>query len=461
MKILLTVHQFFPKHRAGTEVLTLETARELQRQGHDVLIVAGAFSPTPLADEERFTRYEYEGLQVVCFAASPGPCGGQANVTQLEFYNPLFAQKFAEVLDEFQPDIVHFFHLMRLSSTFIDICVERGVPTIATTTDFWFVCPMAQLLLPNGEPCQGPDHAASNCIRHFTTMNQRGTRIAALATHLPDFLLYLGSRAAMRNWHFRLRLPTPLLTVAENARAIATRPHFLKTRLNLLGRVLLPTRLMERVLGEHGLEPNRGVYLPFGINLDYVQRLPRQESPRLSVAFIGTLAPHKGAHVLIEAVKQLLPDTQVALDLYGNPDEFPDYMKQLRQQVVGDDRFCFRGTFPNQEIGAVFARHDVLVVPSLWYENTPLVIYSAQACGCPVVASDFPGMSEAVRHEDNGLLFPAGDVAALASTLSRLYHEPGLRNRLAANAKPPLSIRDYVAAILQHYAELIAEKAGV
>jgi glycosyltransferase involved in cell wall biosynthesis len=48
---------------------------------------------------------------------------------------------------------------------------------------------------------------------------------------------------------------------------------------------------------------------------------------------------------------------------------------------------------------------DVLVVPSIWYENTPLVIYSAQAAGCPVIASNLGGIAEVKHHEDNGLLF--------------------------------------------------------
>ena len=69
---------------------------------------------------------------------------------------------------------------------------------------------------------------------------------------------------------------------------------------------------------------------------------------------------------------------------------------------------------PNESIGDVFSELDVLVVPSVWYENTPLAIYSAQEAGCPVIASNLGGMSEVIKHEKNGLLFEAGDFVGLA-----------------------------------------------
>ena len=63
------------------------------------------------------------------------------------------------------------------------------------------------------------------------------------------------------------------------------------------------------------------------------------------------------------------------------------------------------------------SRIDVLVVPSIWYENAPLVVYSALAAGVPVVATDLGGLSETIVHGRNGLLFEPGNPAALAAEL--------------------------------------------
>jgi glycosyltransferase involved in cell wall biosynthesis len=120
----------------------------------------------------------------------------------------------------------------------------------------------------------------------------------------------------------------------------------------------------------------------------------------------------------------------------------------------------FRGTFPNDRVAAVLAGLDVLIVPSIWYENTPLVIYSAFAAKCPVVASDFPGMSEVVRDGWNGLTFPAGDIQSLYAQLTRLLNDSTLIESLSANCSLPKSTREYVDELLSLYADRHSVAAG-
>jgi glycosyltransferase involved in cell wall biosynthesis len=96
----------------------------------------------------------------------------------------------------------------------------------------------------------------------------------------------------------------------------------------------------------------------------------------------------------------------------------------------------------------VFAAIDVLVVPSLWYENTPLVLYSAQAAGCPVVASNMPGLAAVIQHNENGLLFESGCSVDLEKQLTRLITEDGLLRRLSADARIPKSTEIYVDELL-------------
>ena len=121
-------------------------------------------------------------------------------------------------------------------------------------------------------------------------------------------------------------------------------------------------------------------------------------------------------------------------------------------------RFC--GVFPNEQIGKIFAKLDVLVVPSIWYENTPLVIYSAQEAGCPVIASNLGGMAEVVEHEKNGLLFEVGNVTSLAATIERLSGDRRLLRQLAANAVEPKSISDYVNELVTIYSNVLLEQQG-
>ena len=102
------------------------------------------------------------------------------------------------------------------------------------------------------------------------------------------------------------------------------------------------------------------------------------------------------------------------------------------------------GAIPHDQIAQALASIDVLVVPSIWPENAPLVIQEAFLAGVPVVASRIGGIPEMVTDGRNGLLFQAGDAEDLARTLARLLHEPGLLESLRAGIPPVRSIEEDV-----------------
>jgi glycosyltransferase involved in cell wall biosynthesis len=151
---------------------------------------------------------------------------------------------------------------------------------------------------------------------------------------------------------------------------------------------------------------------------------------------------------------------QLHLKIYGKMEEFPEYVRELKVIAADDTRIQFCGTFPNEKIGEIFAELDVVVVPSTWYENTPLVIYSAQAAGCPVIASNLGGMSEVIHHDENGLLFEPGDVSGLAELLESIVLDRELVGRLSRNAMMPKSIPEYVDELLAEFREKLEVKLG-
>jgi glycosyltransferase involved in cell wall biosynthesis len=228
--------------------------------------------------------------------------------------------------------------------------------------------------------------------------------------------------------------------------------------MNKLDRVIVPTRLMEEMLVKNGLNPEKVTYSRFGIRPTTTETYKPDTAGKFRIGFIGGLTEHKGAHLLISAVRHLAQDLPIELKIYGRNDLFPEYLNKLRQLAARDQRIHFCGTFPNEQIGKIFAGLDVLAVPSIWYENTPLVIYSAQAAGCPVIATNLGGMAEVVEHEKNGLLFEAGDVAGLASLIEKLARDRELLHQLAANAKRPKSIGDYVNDLQNIYDEVKTER---
>ncbi len=444
MKILLVSHLFLPDYFSGTEILTLHTALELQSRGHEVQVLTGFPATGTLADAERFDRYEYEGIAVTRFKHAHTPMGDQHNEAEQEYDNHLVAKKFAALLDEFQPDLVHFFHLMRISASVVDVCRVRGLPTVLTPTDFWFVCPTSQLRLPDGSMCPGPDALGANCVRHLASLKMRGFAASALA-QLPAPLLSGVVRLAVLA---PLRPFKPFSLVA----ALSRRQTFLKERLNRMDRVLVPTRSMQQILQRHGLDPARVQFCPYGIRLPKLPaRAPRASGP-LRLGLIG-IGEHKGAHVVIQAMRKL-SDVDLALRIYGRESDFPDYVRRLKALAGADPRVQFSGSFPNDQIGLILSQLDVLLVPSLWFENAPLVIHSAQAAGVMVVASDVAGIAELITDGDNGRLFPAGDVDRLAGIIAALAQDRDQIERYSERARMPKTIASYVEELIAVYAEL-------
>lgn len=441
LKILLTVHQFFPHYASGTEILTRSVARELMVRGHEVHVFTGFPSDQVLGDEARFDEYDFEGIRVYRFHHAYMPMAGQTSNIELSYDNHLAAGYFKKILANFKPDVVHFFHLNRLGTGLIEHAVQAGVPAFMTPTDFWAICPTAQLVLCNGRLCSGPSAHAGNCVKHFAQSTQKGltgTLAKWLPTPLADVLARLTQAGVIARYPHH-----------EEVKAISSRLRINVARLNQLSKIVAPNHFMQELLVRHGVAPARIVHSAFGIDVTGVGANVPRLAPRqpFRVGFIGTLAQHKGCHVLIQAF-QALPPGRAVLKIYGSTQDFPDYASDLKRRADHHQAIEFCGVFPNSEIAEVLAELDVLVVPSLWFENTPLVLYSAQAARCPVLASDFPGIAAVIRNEVNGLLFEAGNVAALAQQLSRLMTEHGLAQRLSAHSQRPKSTASYVDELL-------------
>jgi glycosyltransferase involved in cell wall biosynthesis len=443
MKFLLTVHQFYPAYSAGTEVLTLGVAKELARRGHQVCIFTAHPSAEPLMDGDRFDEYMVDGIQVFRFHHAYVPMGGQQSLAEIEYDNHLAADYFAGVVARVAPDVIHFFHLCRLGAGLIDIAVSARIPAYYTPTDFWAICPTQQLLLPDGSTCSGPTPFGGNCVKHLAILTS-SRQVAGISSVIPDRVVETLTRVVVAG-----RLPRHRL--ALEASALSRRKGFIVARLNALHRIFSPTRLMTDTLLMHGVDSKRIEHMTYGIAVSgYIERARHIHADRpITFGFIGTLSPHKGCHILVEAFRGL-DQSRARLEIYGNLADSPKYVAELQELAQGS-AIEFRGTFPNASIGQVLAGIDAMIVPSLWQENTPLVVYSALAAKCPVVASDFRGMTEAVQNCQNGLVFSPGNVRELQEALQRLIDEPELLARLSANCQPPKSMAHYVSELLGGY----------
>lgn len=456
MRILLTVHQFLPESSAGTELIAYYLACELRRRGHDVRIVTT--KPCPPDAQPHMDEYAYDGLPVHRFHHQYVRREDQAHEFQSEYDHRMVYHWFKELLRTHRIDLVHVVHLMRLSTAPIDACLDAGIACVFTATDYWAICPMSQLRLPDGAMCRGPNPHSSNCLWHLLKLHREKThsRMAWAASGLPQWAIGCGIGMLRRGWFAGSYS-------AAGARAVMARAAHVRERLSRVQRILVPSRTMGELLVANGLPAERVAYLPYGIP---VELLPRSTDrgragamQPLRVVFVGQLAEHKGTHVLLQAFRRLPRDVPLQVTVHGDGAARPGYTPRLRKLAGDDPRITFAGGFGHPQIGGILRQADVLVCPSLWYENTPLVIYEALAAGVPVVASRMPGIAEAIKPEVNGLLFEMGDAAALAAILQRLVRDRPLVARLAQHTEMPLSVALHVDRLEEHYSAALEAAA--
>jgi glycosyltransferase involved in cell wall biosynthesis len=463
-RVLLTSHKFFPEHRAGTEVLTLKIAQELKRRGYEVLVVA---CDPPDLDASRKVEHECEGdTRDYIYEEIPVHIVGEALRLRgadffTEYYHPLIKEHFSKLLAEFKPDLVQIVHAQNLSASIIEASQEASVPVVFYSTDFWFVCPIVQLKRPDGQVCRGPGPMALKCLDCYTPRLFPGKAEVARAFEQK----YRHFRAAFKNdasfcaqslcqriWLLHLPRSRHLKQLAPHSK----RPEVLKNLANKVQKIMVPTALMRDIFVENGINSQLIKHVPFGIDTTkLVNHQAKIPSEVLRIGFIGTFFEHKGVDLLINAFLELPTSPPSVLKLYGDPGQFPEYFAKLKaladKNKERSSDIHFLGTFPNDQLGAIFEELDVLVVPSRWYENTPLVMQSALATRTPLIVTDLGGMSELVKDGVNGLLFKLNDYHSLAQKLALVLNERSELTRYMSNIKPERTVADMVNDIESVY----------
>lgn len=448
MKILFAAHQFFPEHYAGVETVTLGLARELRSRGHETYVLAPKRSiPGNNIRPGEIQDYEFAGIPVRRVGR---PEEGLSRPYRLDYENDVMAERTREYMRKVGPDIVHAEHFQGLSASVIPVFKEFGVPLVYTATDFWTFCPVVDLRRHDGVLCKGPE--LSHCIRCIAS-RQPGTRIKTAVDLTPNAALRAAGGLS----------ETPLSKISRllrQAGAVKERPGYIRERMELVDHIIAYTRLTRDLLLANGIGAGKIEVSHYGIDTSGIREAhtDRTLPPPLRVGFMGTLAPHKGCDVLIRAFKSLPPELGATLTIHGNLQRFKSFVGELRRIAGDDKRITFAGPFPREELDRVLSEMNVLVVPSRWYENGPGVIFEAFAAGTPVVATDLGGMSEFVRHEEDGLLFELENAEDLARQLRRLVEEPGLLKKLRAGIGPVKTVQENVDELEELYGRLLKKK---
>jgi glycosyltransferase involved in cell wall biosynthesis len=197
---------------------------------------------------------------------------------------------------------------------------------------------------------------------------------------------------------------------------------------NKLDIITGPSKFVLDMFDGSGFFPSRDkiIFLPLG--LDISSSPNRKEKDTFDILYVGQVVKHKGVDVLIEAFRGI-PAKNIRLHLVGT-----GYQSGEMKKIADDPRIILHGYISDEQKNELFSMADVCVVPSIWYENSPLVIYESFFHGLPVVGSRIGGIPELIKEGYNGLLFEAGNPKELRQNLQYLMNHPGELRKMGEGA---------------------------
>ena len=412
MRVLLAVHAFPPRSTAGTEVYTLRLGQALQALGHEVRVLSAVHDLSARHAEVR--RRSHAGLDVTEVVSNH-----ERGTLEGTYADEAIAAAAGAVVDAFAPDCLHIQHLLNLATGIVARARRGGARVIMTLHDHWLGCFRDGLRMREDlSVCRTIDHeVCATCVAgsaYLTPALQRGlagaARRAGLGRHVHR-LHDLAPRATGRALGLlRALAPAPRGLAA----GLDERARTLRAATLGIDALVAPTRFVGDRAVEWGAPADRVTVRTLGAVPGPTRA--RGAGPRRRLGYIGAIAPHKGVHVLVDAFRSV-PDPGITLDVHGSLSVAPAYADALRRAAAGDARIRFHGGFAEGGQARILAALDLVVVPSVWWENSPLVVLEALAEGVPIVASAIGGLPEIVP-EGAGLLVPPGDARALASAIA-------------------------------------------
>ncbi len=370
---ILHVNKFLYR-RGGAEAYMEDLAALQTAAGHEVEFFAMTH---PSNQPSRFDSHFPSFLET---DPPPASIGGKARGAARMLWSTSAQRGMGAVVDLFSPDVVHLHNIYhQLSPSILRPLAARGIPAVMTVHDYKLVCPSYQFLGPDGEVCE-------QCLGgRFHRCVIRGCKG--------------GSR------------------IASATVAVELAVHTLGRAYSPVARFVCPSDFMRQKLRAGNVFPDRLRHVPHFVVTDGIETKSVAGGP---LVFAGRLTHEKAVDVLLEAVGRL--DPRVRLVVAG---EGPDgeALRSLADRVA-PGRVTFVGRLPKDELFALIRSAIAVCVPSRWYENQPLAVLEAFACGVPVVGTALGGIPELIDEGVDGMLAPSGSVDALKEVLQRVVDDP-------------------------------------
>ena len=345
MKICIINNLYPPYVRGGAEQVVAKTVEGLQAAGHDVVVVTTAPEGGWREQGGRVTTYRYRPRSIFFYTQ-----GYKHSFVSRFFWHVIdmfhlgSARFVDQILAEEQPDVVHTHNLMGLGFLIPHVIRKRGIRHVHTVHD-------VQLVEPSGIILKQKEHA----------------------------FRYDGLPTRVYSWMMRHLMGSPEVVIS-------------------------PSQFLLDFYTERGFfSASKKVLLRNPITFDIAGYSTRPDDHTFRFLYLGQVEDHKGVELLVDAFKGLATNQNVQLHIVGSG----SICRKFKKVSKGHPRIQVYGRMRRADLPLLFRKMNMVVVPSLCYENSPTVIFESFAFGLPVLASNIEGIAELITEGENGMTFDA------------------------------------------------------
>ena len=403
MRVLIANTRHY--RQGGDSTYTFALAEALRGAGHAVGFFAMAGTRNePDPNEDLFVSYiDFRELNRHKSVATG------LRVLRRSIFSSEAEQKFTGLVERFKPDVVHLQNIhAHLTPSIVFAASRLGLPVVWTQHDYKLMCPNS----------------------HFR-VDETGALCEAC-------------RPGRYHWALVKRCKKDSLAASGMA-AIEAYAHWGSGLRSKVQYFLSPSRFLAGKLLEHGWPSDCVRHVPNFIAADPVLP-PRGDGSHF--LFIGKMESLKGIETLLDAAQHVNGAPIVLVGACDDPG-----LRHRLSHLPKNVRYV--GTKTKREITDLLANARALVIPSLWYENQPMVILEAFAAGVPVIGSCIGGIPELVVNRQRGLLVEAGSAHELAQAIIQLHREPAKARRFGQNAREYVmrhhSVEGHIATVTEIY----------
>ncbi|MGB9721755.1 MAG: glycosyltransferase [bacterium] len=383
MKILYIAHKFWEPNTEGTLNYYSSLFSEVKKY-HSIQILI----PIKKQLIDRFAETKNIILMPISYTVNPDARFPIYHSNSL--FNRKFEHKFRLTIEQYQPEIIHFQHLLGFPFSLIEIANKSNIPVLITIHDFWTICPRIHLYDANEQICRDPQ----NGLICFTCVKKK-MRMNVNLKNLPRDIFF--SKDRRKNFFVK-------------------RYNYVVSLLKQINRIIVPSRFVKDVYSQIGIDTKKISVLPHGLNLSDSKKEAKNQNEKMIFGYVGGIHKHKGIHDLIKAFTAV-NQKRAELVIYGegNLRWLKGYIPQTELSYVK-----VKGLFDASEKAKIYQSMDYVIIPSRCYETFSFVIREAFHYGVPAIAPDHSVFLEIIKDGQNGFLFHQLNWHSLADVLNNV-----------------------------------------